>query len=219
MSQRKKAPSPAFLHRTLGGVKVWIWLCIAVCVLAAAAGVLLSRRAPASPAAPASSEVQRVLITVKDYGEITCELYPGIAPLTVANFLSLADSGFYDGLTFHRVISGFMIQGGDPSGSGTGGSGRTLKGEFRANGVENRLSHTRGVLSMARASDYDSASSQFFIMHADGAYLDGMYAAFGRVTDGMEVVDAICKNTPVTDNNGSVAPAHQPVIERVECID
>ena len=130
-------------------------------------------------------------ITMENGGVITVELYPDIAPNTVANFCELANSGFYDGLIFHRVISGFMIQGGDPNGTGTGGPGYSIKGEFSANGVENNLSHERGVISMARSSAYDSAGSQFFIMHADATYLDGQYAAFGRVTSGMDVVDEI----------------------------
>ena len=154
-------------------------------------------------------------IRVRDYGTIRAELYPDIAPITVENFLSLADSGFYNGLTFHRIISGFMIQGGDPKGNGTGGSGKNIKGEFSANGVDNPLKHERGVLSMARSRDKNSASSQFFIMHADAPHLDGQYAAFGRVISGMEVVDAICKNTPVLDGNGTVAAKNQPVIESI----
>ncbi len=119
------------------------------------------------------------------------ELYPETAPITVENFKKLCDESFYDGLTFHRIIKGFMIQGGDPEGNGTGGPGYCIKGEFRANGVVNDLKHTRGVLSMARANDPDSAGSQFFIMHQDAAYLDGQYAAFGRITEGLDVLDEI----------------------------
>jgi len=131
-------------------------------------------------------------LTMEDGSVIKMELYPAKAPNTVANFVTLANDGFYDGLTFHRVISGFMIQGGDPNGTGTGGPGYTIKGEFSSNGfAQNDLSHSRGVLSMARANNPDSAGSQFFIMHADSAYLDGQYAAFGMVTEGMDVVDAI----------------------------
>ncbi len=131
-------------------------------------------------------------ITMEDGGVITVELYPAAAPNTVANFVELANSGFYDGLTFHRVISGFMIQGGDPEGDGTGGPGYSIKGEFSANGVDNKLAHTRGVISMARSSaGYDTAGSQFFIMHGDAKSLDGQYAAFGAVTSGMDVVDQI----------------------------
>lgn len=160
-----------------------------------------------------------VEITVKDYGTIKVELDADTAPVTVTNFISLAKEGFYDGLTFHRIISGFMIQGGDPQGNGTGGSDHTIKGEFSANGVKNSISHKRGVISMARAQDYDSASSQFFIMHKDSDSLDGDYAAFGHVTEGMEVVDKICEDTEVEDRNGTVTPENQPVIESVKVID
>lgn len=124
-------------------------------------------------------------------GEIKAELYPDVAPVTVKNFIDLIKKGFYNGLTFHRVIEGFMIQGGCPKGNGTGGPGYCIKGEFRANGVKNDLKHERGVLSMARAMDPDSAGSQFFIMHETSPHLDGQYAAFGKVTDGMNVVDRI----------------------------
>lgn len=156
-----------------------------------------------------------VVITVKDYGTIEVELDPSAAPVTVENFLKLAGEGFYDGLTFHRIIDGFMIQGGDPNGNGTGGSRRNIKGEFSDNGVENPIGHTRGVISMARARDFDSASSQFFIVHQDSPFLDGQYAGFGRVTAGMEVVDAICQQTRVEDGNGTVSPQNQPVIQSV----
>lgn len=133
-------------------------------------------------------------IKVKDYGTIEVELDGDTAPITVANFIKLVNEKFYDGLTFHRIMSGFMIQGGDPLGNGTGGSDETIKGEFSSNGVENNISHKRGVISMARSSDPDSASSQFFIMHQDSTYLDGEYAAFGKVTKGMKVVDKICED-------------------------
>lgn len=132
-----------------------------------------------------------VTITMKDGGVMKGELYPEIAPITVANFRKLADGKFYDGLIFHRVISGFMIQGGDPEGTGMGGPGWSIKGEFAQNGVKNDLKHTRGVLSMARAMDPDSAGSQFFIMHADAPHLDGAYAAFGKITEGLDVLDRI----------------------------
>ena len=132
-----------------------------------------------------------VTIEMEDGGKIVAELYPEMAPISVNNFISLVKKGFYDGLIFHRVISGFMIQGGDPQGVGIGGPGYCIKGEFSANGVKNPLSHKRGVLSMARAQAMDSAGSQFFIMHADGEFLDGQYAAFGMVTEGMDVVDGI----------------------------
>lgn len=155
------------------------------------------------------------VIDVKDYGKITVALFPDDAPITVENFVKLAKNGFYDGLTFHRIISGFMIQGGDPLGNGTGGSDENIKGEFTANGVENQLSHTRGAISMARSQDFDSASSQFFIVHKDSTFLDGQYAAFGYVTEGMEIVDRICADTPVTDSNGTVEKANQPVINSI----
>ena len=158
-------------------------------------------------------------ITIRDMGTITVELDGDTAPITVQNFLDLAGDGFYDGLTFHRIINGFMMQGGDPNGDGTGGSDQTIKGEFAANGVENELSHTRGAISMARAQDMDSASSQFFIVHQDSTYLDGQYACFGHVTDGMDVVDQICENTPVEDGNGTVLPDNQPVIESIVITD
>lgn len=160
-----------------------------------------------------------VEITVKDYGTIKAELDADAAPITVTNFVKLAKEGFYDGLTFHRIMSGFMIQGGDPNGNGTGGSSETIKGEFADNGYENPISHTRGVLSMARSSAPDSASSQFFIMHQDGTYLDGQYAAFGEVTEGMESVDAICEDAPVIDDNGTVPRESQPVIESIVVVD
>ena len=136
----------------------------------------------------------KVIIEMDDGKTITVELYPEIAPIAVENFKKLVGEGFYDGLTFHRVISGFMIQGGCPNGTGTGGPGYTIKGEFAANGIKNDLSHKRGVISMARAMDYNSAGSQFFIMHKDGDYLDGQYAAFGKVVDGMDTVDAIASS-------------------------
>ena len=157
----------------------------------------------------------QVEIKVKDYGTIYGELDADTAPITVTNFVKLAKDGFYDGLTFHRVISGFMIQGGDPLGNGTGGSDETIKGEFSNNDVENPLSHTRGAISMARSSENDSASSQFFIVHEDSTYLDGDYAVFGYVYEGMDIVDAICANTPVTDSNGTVESANQPIIESI----
>lgn len=160
-----------------------------------------------------------VEIVIKDYGTIKAELDADTAPVSVTNFVRLAKEGFYDGLTFHRIISGFMIQGGDPKGDGTGGSKETIKGEFAANGVENKISHVRGTLSMARAQDYDSASSQFFIMHQDSVQLDGEYAGFGKVTEGIEIVDKICKNTPVTDDNGTVEKENQPVIEKITVVD
>ena len=168
----------------------------------------------ASPeASPDPTKTHVVIDTEK--GIIKAELYPDIAPITVANFQKLVDEKFYDGLTFHRIIDGFMIQGGDPNGDGTGGSEETIKGEFSANGVKNDLKHERGVLSMARSQSMNSASSQFFIMHADASYLDGQYAAFGRVTEGMDVVDQIVADAVVQDTNGTVLPEDQPVINSI----
>ena len=158
-------------------------------------------------------------IKVKDYGTIEVELDGDTAPITVANFIKLVNEKFYDGLTFHRIMSGFMILGGDPLGNGTGGSDETIKGEFSSNGVENNISHKRGVISMARSSDPDSASSQFFIMHQDSTYLDGEYAAFGKVTKGMKVVDKICEDATPTDGNGTIEKADQPVIESIRMVD
>lgn len=162
----------------------------------------------------------RVEIDIANYGTIELELDGKTAPITVDNFVSLAESGFYDGLTFHRIIDGFMIQGGDPLGNGTGGSDRDIKGEFRANGVENDISHVRGVISMARNGySMDSASSQFFIVQKDSTFLDGQYAAFGHVTNGIEIVDKICADTPVTDTNGTVESENQPVITAIRVFD
>lgn len=154
-------------------------------------------------------------IEIENYGTVTIKLDQSAAPVTVDNFVTLAESGFYDGLTFHRIIEGFMMQGGDPLGNGTGGSDKTIIGEFSANGYENSLSHTRGAVSMARSSQYDSASSQFFIVHKDSSFLDGQYAVFGYVTAGMEIVDSICEEAEPTDNNGTILAQKQPVISRI----
>lgn len=156
-------------------------------------------------------------IKVKNYGSIKLKLDANIAPITVSNFVGLANDGFYNGLTFHRIIKGFMIQGGDPNGDGTGGSKQTIKGEFSANGVDNPLKHTRGVISMARSQSYDSASSQFFIMHEDTSSLDGQYAAFGCAYSGMDIVDKICDDVKTEDSNGTVSKKNQPVIESITC--
>ena len=161
-------------------------------------------------------EVVNAVITMASGGEIKLELYPDIAPETVQNFVDLCDEGFYDGLTFHRIISGFMIQGGDPNGDGTGGPGYHIKGEFELNGFKNDLKHERGVISMARAQDYDSAGSQFFIMHEDAPHLDGAYAAFGRVVEGMDVVDEIAETEVSFDGQ---TPLEAPVIESIKIVE
>ena len=172
------------------------------------------------PSDPYGTGVHHVTIEVEGYGTIEATLNANVAPVTVSNFCHLAEEGFYDGLTFHRVVPGFMIQGGDPNGDGTGGSDETIVGEFSDNGVSNNISHVRGTISMARASDYDSASSQFFIMQETTSSLDGQYAAFGSVTSGMEVVDAICEDVPVADEqSGYVEPDDQPVIKAITVVD
>lgn len=160
-----------------------------------------------------------VEMIVKDYGRIALELDADTAPITVTNFISLINDKFYDGLTFHRIIDGFMVQGGDPEGTGYGGSSKTIKGEFSLNGVENNISHVRGVISMARSGNsYNSASSQFFIVHEDSTSLDGQYAAFGRVIEGMEVVDKLSKVKVEEDTDGMVLKENQPVIESIRVI-
>lgn len=196
---------------------LWPWLTAAGVCVAVLAGVLIW--ALTSGGGSAESGKHHVAITVRDYGTITVELDADAAPITVQNFLDLAGSGFYDGLTFHRIMEGFMIQGGDPEGTGMGGSDKTIKGEFSANGVENPLSHTRGAISMARSSAMDSASSQFFIVQKDSTFLDGQYACFGYVTNGMDVVDAIAADAQPTDDNGTIPADQQPVIESVKVLD
>lgn len=165
-----------------------------------------------------STGTHHATIVVKDFGTIKVELDADTAPITVSNFAHLVNDVFYNGLTFHRIIKDFMIQGGDPKGDGTGGSDVKIIGEFSANGKENDIKHERGVISMARSQNNNSASSQFFIMHKDTASLDGQYAAFGHVTEGMDVVDKIAE-VPVQDDNGTVAPADQPVIESITMDD
>ena len=160
-----------------------------------------------------------VNIIIKDKGTISVELDADAAPISVTNFVNLAKEGFYDGVVFHRIIEGFMMQGGDPTGTGAGGSGVNIKGEFAANGVKNNLSHTRGAISMARAQANDSASSQFFIVHQDSTFLDGSYACFGYVTDGMDSVDDICENAEGGDANGIIPEGNRPVIETIEVVD
>lgn len=214
---------------------VWGIGAIVVVAILIIAAVVLTQKAPsttsgaqnsANPTATTSSDTYTppalekdvtytARIDVKDYGTITVELDQEAAPITCANFVELANSGFYNGLTFHRIIEGFMMQGGDPNGDGTGGSDHNIVGEFTNNGYENTLSHTRGAISMARSSDYNSASSQFFIVQEDSTNLDGDYAVFGYVTQGMDVVDAICEAAQPTDDNGTISAEDQPVITSI----
>lgn len=157
-------------------------------------------------------------INIKDHGTVTVKLAPEEAPMTVANFVNLANNGFYDGLTFHRIIEGFMMQGGDPKGNGTGGSDNNIFGEFESNGFVNNLKHEIGVISMARSGNPNSASSQFFIVQGSASHLDGDYAAFGKVTEGMEIVNKICTEAEPTDGNGTIPAAAQPIIESVKIV-
>ena len=184
-------------------------LCIALCLILLGTMGCTSGEKNKTEEETMHSEYPIATITMKDGGVIKLELYPKIAPESVKNFISLANSKFYDGLIFHRVISGFMIQGGCPKGNGTGGPGYNIKGEFSANSVDNSLSHERGVISMARAMAYDSAGSQFFICHADSQFLDGQYAAFGKVIEGMDVVDAIAS----VKTNSQDKPLQDQVID------
>ncbi len=194
-------------------------LSLAGCGKTSVVGITTTSKAPAANEESQGVGTHHAEIEIQDYGTITVELDGDAAPITVQNFMDLANDGFYDGLTFHRIISGFMMQGGDPNGNGTGGSENTIKGEFSANGVENPLSHTRGAISMARSQAPDSASSQFFICHADSTFLDGQYACFGYVTDGMDVVDAVCEAAQPTDDNGTISADQQPVITAIRVID
>ena len=193
-----------------------------ICTLLLAAAVMLcalsgcgGKDSGVEEAATEEASAYFADIEIANYGTITVELDAGAAPATVENFVKLANDGFYDGLTFHRIMEGFMMQGGDPNGNGTGGSDETIPGEFAANGFENPLSHTRGAISMARAQDPNSASSQFFIVHEDSTFLDGNYAVFGYVTEGLDVVDAVCESAEPVDNNGTILPEQQPVITAV----
>ena len=206
--------------------KVWsiclaalLVLSLAGCGKTSVVGITTTSKAPAANEESQGVGTHHAEIDIQDYGTITVELDGDTAPITVQNFMDLANDGFYDGLTFHRIIAGFMMQGGDPNGNGTGGSENTIKGEFSANGVENSLSHTRGAISMARSQAYDSASSQFFICHADSTFLDGQYACFGYVTDGMDVVDAVCEAAQPTDDNGTIPADQQPVITAIRITD
>ena len=194
---------------------------VLVMVLLCACGKTAAVTPPAVAATPAkaSGSLRHAEITVKDFGTIKLELDAEAAPITVANFVKLAESGFYNGLTFHRIMDGFMIQGGDPLGNGTGGSDETIKGEFSQNGVSNPISHVKGVISMARSSMPDSASSQFFITIADATFLDGAYAAFGHVVEGIDIAEKIAKDAKPIDNNGTIPAENQPIIERIRITD
>lgn len=203
----------------------WVGMFCLVCTLVACGGESYENDTK-DQIEPKQEEVKRekigihqAEITIQNYGVIILELDGDTAPVTVQNFIDLAKEGFYDGLTFHRIISGFMIQGGDPNGNGSGGSSKNITGEFSDNGIENNISHVRGTLSMARSQANDSASSQFFIVHEDSLFLDGNYAGFGKVTSGMEIVDAICSNATPIDDNGSIDQAQQPIIESVKIIE
>lgn len=217
----------SFLLASLGVAS----LCLAGCGSGASGAASTSAASASSvPSSSASSCVtsasgeyasgtHHATIEVEGYGAIKLELDADVAPVTVANFAKLAGEGFYDGLTFHRIIEGFMVQGGDPNGNGAGGSDEKIVGEFSDNGHPNSISHVRGTISMARSQAYNSASSQFFIMQADTPSLDGQYAAFGHVTEGMDVVDAMCEAARPTDNNGTIAAADQPRIASVKMDD
>ena len=200
-------------------MKRFLCLCLALALSLGLCACGGRSAAPAEPAAEVFQTLRHAEITVRDYGTIKLELDASVAPITVENFVKLAQSGFYDGLTFHRIMDGFMIQGGDPDGNGTGGSDEKIKGEFSKNGVPNPISHVKGVISMARSNDPDSASSQFFITVADSTFLDGSYAAFGRVTEGMEVAEKIAKDAKPVDNNGTIPADQQPVIEKIVITD
>ena len=191
--------------------KTILLICALVVFCACVAAVILLTSKPAAPGLEDADYYAD--IEIEGLGTITVALDAAAAPITVENFVSLAESGFYDGLTFHRIMEGFMMQGGN--GAPAGKAADTITGEFSANGWDNSLSHTRGAISMARANDYNSASSQFFIVHKDSTFLDGQYAAFGYVTEGMEIVDAVCEAAEPVDNNGTIPADEQPVITSI----
>ena len=210
-----------------------ILTCISVCIMSAllitgCASETKTTQSTATATAPAATQnngynpapledgkVYYADIDIKDYGKITVKLDQSSAPVTCANFVQLANEGFYNGLTFHRIIDGFMMQGGDPEGTGIGGSENEIVGEFSMNGHDNAISHKRGTISMARSQNPDSASSQFFIVHQDSTFLDGQYAGFGEVTEGIEVVDAVCTAVEPIDGNGTIPAENQPVINTI----
>ena len=199
-------------------VSSWVIFFISLAIIVALVAVIKFTGKP-KPIVPDQPTVftptHRAELVLEDYGTIKLDLDGNAAPITVANFAELSNSGFYDGLAFHRIIEGFMMQGGDPLGNGYGDSGQSIKGEFVNNGVPNTLSHTRGAISMARSAKYDSASCQFFIVHKTSPHLDGKYAAFGKVIEGMEVVDKICTEAAPTDDNGTIPADKQPIINTI----
>jgi peptidyl-prolyl cis-trans isomerase B (cyclophilin B) len=207
--KKKPAPKKTPWYRTKG-----FYAAAAVIVVAVVAAALIFG-GKAEEETPIVSDYTAEIV-IRDYGTITLDLYGSAAPITVQNFVKLAQSGFYDGLTFHRIMEGFMMQGGCPEGTGFGGSDEKIFGEFYANGFMNMLSHTRGAISMARSNPFNSASSQFFIVHEDSTFLDGGYAVFGYVTEGLDVVDAVCNAAQPIDGNGSIARDAQPVILSVK---
>ncbi len=200
-------------------VSSWVIFFISLAIIVALVAVIKFTGKPKAvvPDQPTVfTPTHRAEIIIEEYGTIQLELDGNAAPITVANFEELANSGFYDGLTFHRIIEGFMMQGGDPLGNGYGDSGKSIKGEFVNNGVPNTLSHTRGAISMARSAKYDSASCQFFIVHEDASqHLDGDYAVFGYVTEGMDIVDKICAEATPIDNNGLIMAERRPRIQAI----
>lgn len=201
-------------------VSSWVIFFISLAIIVALVALIKFTGKP-KPIVPDQPTVftptHRAEILMEGYGTIKLDLDANAAPITVTNFAELSNSGFYDGLTFHRIIEGFMMQGGDPQGNGYGGSGTTIKGEFTNNGVANTLSHTRGAISMARSEKYDSASCQFFIVHEDASqHLDGDYACFGYVTEGMEIVDKICTEATPMDRNGLIMVEQRPHIQTIK---
>ena len=200
--------------------KKLVFLIIAICIIIGTiAYICIKNNKEGNEEMSIKGSKVKVEIHIKDKGVIELELDSNQAPIPVENFVSLANKGFYDGLKFHRIINGFMMQGGDPLGNGTGGSEHKIKGEFRNNGVQNTISHSRGTISMARSGMPNSASSQFFIVHKDSPFLDGQYAGFGYVTSGMEIVDSICSETPVVDSNGTVQAGKAPIIDKVIIVE